>query len=65
MESGEEDSKLIGVYSTRQLADTARGRSRLLSGFRDEPEGFIIDDYELDKDHWTDGYVTVYPEQSK
>jgi hypothetical protein len=32
-----------------------------LPGFRQHPKGFIIDAYEVGKDHWTEGYVTVYP----
>jgi hypothetical protein len=25
----------------------------------DEEQGFYIDEYELDKDHWTEGFVTT------
>ena len=64
MESGEENSKLIGVYSTQQLAEVARERSCKLPGFCDLPDAFVIDGYDLDTDHWTEGYVTVYPEQN-
>ena len=64
MERDEEDSKLIGVYSTQQLAEAARERSRQLPGFRDLPDAFIIDSYDVDADHWTEGYATVHPEQS-
>lgn len=64
MESGEQDSKLIGVYSTRQLAEAACVRSRQLPGFRDLPNTFVIDDYEVDADHWIEGYATVHPKQS-
>jgi hypothetical protein len=64
MESGEEDSKLIGVYSTEQSAEAARQRSCRLPGFRDSPDAFTIDNYEVDTDHWTEGYATVYPDQN-
>jgi hypothetical protein len=57
--SGEEDSKLIGVYSTRDSAEAARGRASQLPGFSSVPEGFTIDSYELDKDEWREGYTTV------
>ncbi len=62
--SGEEDSKLIGVYSTQQLAEAARERSRQLPGFRDLPDAFAIDSYDVDADHWTEGYAKVHPEQN-
>ena len=56
---GEEDSKLIGVYSTRESAEAAQNRASQLPGFSSAPQGFTIDSYELDKDHWCEGYVTV------
>ena len=63
-ESDEEDSKLIGVYSTEQLAEAARERSRHLPGFRDLPDAFVINRYDVDSDHWTAGDATAYPEQN-
>jgi hypothetical protein len=54
-----DDAQLIGVYSTRDGADAAVERTRLLEGFRDEPDCFMIDAHTLDEDGWTDGYVTV------
>ena len=35
---GEDDDKLIGVYSTRELAETAQQRALQLPGFRDAPD---------------------------
>lgn len=58
-EDSHEDYKFIGVYSTRQKAEEAVSRLRTKDGFRNIPEGFEIDEYELDEDHWTEGYVTV------
>ena len=58
---GEEDVKFIGVYSTRQLAERAVDRARALSGFRDVPNGFSVEPCTVDKDDWTEGYVTVPP----
>ena len=59
MEDGEENVKMIGVYSTRERAEQAVRRLQLQPGFADIPEGFCIDTYPVDKDHWTDGYVTL------
>jgi hypothetical protein len=55
---GEEDAKLIGVYSTREKAEEARHRVASQPGFREHPDGFQVSDYRLDQDHWTEGYVT-------
>ncbi len=66
----EEDVKMLGVYSSRDEAISAVERFRLLPGFRDVPnmanpslpgpaEGFYIDEFELNQDSWSEGYVTV------
>jgi hypothetical protein len=57
---GEEDEKLIGVYSSQEKAKEAIVRLKDQPGFVDLPEGFGIYAYTVDKDtHWTEGYVTV------
>jgi hypothetical protein len=66
---GQEDLKIIGAYRSAELAHAAIQRLRDQPGFRDHPqlidplvdqeeEGFYLDRYELDKDHWTQGFVT-------
>jgi len=62
---GEEDSKLIGIYRSREDAEAAKSRIGLQPGFVDTPEGFIIDLYRLNQDHWTEGYTTVYPRTTR
>ncbi len=57
--TGEEDVKLIGVYSSAESAETARQRLSGQPGFANTPEGFSIDRYEVDKDHWTEGFITI------
>lgn len=54
-----DDVKLLGVYSTREKATARINRARQLEGFRDEPECFYIDEYALDEDQWTDGFITI------
>jgi hypothetical protein len=66
-----EDAKLLGIYSSRALAEMAiEERFRNLPGFRDTPhmanpalfgpaEGFSIDEYQLDQDSWEEGFITV------
>ena len=51
-----DDAKFIGVYSTEAEAAAAIARVRAQPGFRDYPAGFHIDAYQLDKDHWTEGF---------
>ena len=57
--SGEEDFKLVGVFTS---ADNARAAIRRLSqkpGFIESPSGFNVDEYKLDCDYWTEGFVTL------
>jgi len=67
---GCEDVKFLGVYSSIESAHAAIERLKLQPGFCDHPnivdqdidtddQGFHLDDYEVDRDHWTQGYVTV------
>ena len=51
--------KVVGVYSSRALAEAAEERTRLLPGFADEPDGFTIEQYEVDLDHWPRGFVRL------
>lgn len=66
--SGEEEVKTIGIYASRPEAESAAERMRLQPGFIDLPklinptdddakDGFYIDEYPLNKDHWAKGYV--------
>ena len=56
-----EDVKMIGAYSTEDEAKKAIERLQGQPGFCDTPEGFEITRYTLDQDHWTEGYITVWP----
>jgi hypothetical protein len=51
--------KVIGVYTSQRGAAAALERTRVLPGFRDEPEGFTIEQYEIDRDHWPRGFVRL------
>jgi hypothetical protein len=54
-----EDEKelMIGVYKTEEDAKAAIERLKGQPGFRDTPQGFQVEPYELNQDHWTQGYV--------
>ena len=51
--------KVIGIYSSEALAEAAQERTRLLPGFAEEADGFTIKHYEIDKDHWSRGFVRL------
>jgi hypothetical protein len=66
---GEEDTKLIGTYRSNESALAAIDQLKVQPGFCDYPRlidplvddeesGFYLDEYELDKDHWCEGYIT-------
>jgi homoserine kinase type II len=55
--AGRDEVKFIGVYSTRQSAEAAVERTRKLPGFREHPDDFHIDEYALDEDSWTEGFI--------
>ena len=52
-----EGEKLIGVYASERDADDAISRLREQPGLVDVPFGFLKSEYELNKDHWTEGFV--------
>ena len=69
--NGEQSVMLIGAYRTSAAARSAVERLKSQPGFCDQPrlidpdsdevEGFSLSEYELDKDHWEDGFVTMIP----
>jgi hypothetical protein len=58
----EEDWKFIGVYSSPEAVDAARGRVASLPGFRETPDAFRVERVGVDEDQWKEGFVTVDPE---
>ena len=58
MRDGTEDVKYIGVYSLRENAQAAIARLGQTPGFADAPDGFHIDEYQMDRDQWVEGYST-------
>jgi homoserine kinase type II len=55
----DETELLVGVYESQDEADAAVLRLRDQPGFSDFPQGFKSVAYELNKDHWTKGFVRV------
>jgi hypothetical protein len=55
-----DETKLIGVYSSRESAEKTIGQYRMLPGFREYPLAcFYIEEYELDQNHWTEGFIKL------
>ncbi len=54
-----EETKIIGIYSSREKAEEVIKRFVLLPGFKNYPEEyFVIEEYLLDKDMWwTEGFI--------
>jgi hypothetical protein len=55
---GNEDTKMIGVYATWRDAELAMNRIMHQPGFIDWPTGFSIEEHELGKDNWCEGFIT-------
>lgn len=54
-----DDELLIGVYESQDYAETAEARLKPKLGFADKPGEFQIAEYQLNQDHWTEGYKIV------
>jgi hypothetical protein len=67
--SGEDSVFMIGVYRTEETARSAVARLSSQPGFckhpyvvephADDDQGFHVTRYELDEDHWKEGFVTI------
>lgn len=49
---------MIGVYSSKEKAEEVVGKYKKLPGFRYYQDGFNIDEYVVDRDNWTEGFIT-------
>ena len=58
-DDGHEDVKLIGVYSSRLLAESALQTVQNQPGFSALPQDFEISEHTVDRTSWPEGYVTV------
>jgi len=54
-----EETKIIGIYSSKNHAEIVIRRYQTLPGFKDFPDCFYIDEYELDKDNWVEGFIKI------
>ena len=56
-ESDDGDVKFIGVFSSKQVAESAVWRLKSEAGFAQSQSGFSIDTYEIDRIYWAEGFV--------
>ena len=54
-----DDVKLIGVFSTYQKAEEAQENLKSVVGFKENIDGFSIDEYDINSSSWQEGFVTV------
>ena len=52
----DDSTKMLGIYSTREEAEKAINFLSDKPGFRDSLDGFLIDEYEVDKICWSSGF---------
>jgi len=55
----DEDTKFIGVYRSEEDAIAAIERLKDKPGFAQTSDGFVYERYELNADHWIDGFKEV------
>jgi hypothetical protein len=60
-----DETKFIGVYETKELAEEAILRLKTQPGFRDRQEDFHISENELNKDNWVEGFAAMTTIQVK
>ena len=56
-DTDDENEFLIGVYNTEEEAKTAIERLKDKPGFVNARDGFQIHPYEINRDHWTEGFI--------
>jgi hypothetical protein len=55
-DGGGDDVKMIGAFASRVSADSAVSELITRAGFKALPNGFSIDEYEIDQIHWKEGF---------
>jgi len=53
-----EETKSVGIYENRLVAENALEKLKILPGFRDYPNCFSIDEYIVNQNYWPSGFVT-------
>jgi hypothetical protein len=56
-ENGDEQTKFIGIYTTKETVEAAVDSLRKMPGFADYPRGFSIEFHVFDRTGWIEGFV--------
>jgi hypothetical protein len=59
-DDGIDETKFIGVFSSRKDAQLSVRRLRRQPGFRETPRDFHIDAYRLNEGSWSEGFVCMF-----
>ena len=59
------DIKSIGEFPSQAKAEAVVAKYKNFKGFKDTPDGFSVDAYELDKMYWAEGYYSVKVEKKQ
>lgn len=54
-----DEKKFIGAYSSLAEAEAVVAKYKNFKGFKEAPDHFYIDKYELNKMYWAEGYYSV------
>lgn len=57
--NGFPEVKFIGVFSSKEMAEAAVDKLVLQPGFSSTPDGFCVEECEIDRVDWAEGFVTV------
>lgn len=61
-EDGHEDIKLIGIFSTKLMAEEVLAKVEMQPGFAEHPQGFEISEHTIDRASWLEGFsIYTYP----
>lgn len=53
-----EDTKIVGIFCTEIKALETIEHFKTLPGFKDYQDGFHIDEYQIDKCYWEEGFLS-------
>lgn len=54
--NGIEETKIIGIFSSKHKALEVIEQYKILSGFKNHSNNFYIDEYQVDKNYWEEGF---------
>ncbi|HBF35730.1 MAG TPA: hypothetical protein DDW50_00230 [Firmicutes bacterium] len=55
--NGCDETKVIGIYETKEKAEETIEKLKRAPGFARYPDSFCIDQYEINQDHWIEGFM--------